>query len=351
MIVLGITYIASGIYGYSFASRTDRLSVHLVYFISQLILGGAIIYLGQSNGFTTMVLLPLAGQSVVLLSKNWRFLVSVGIVVTYGVALALITGNNWEVIWSGLPIFLAALISIVVFTQMAVTEEQNRGEVEKLVRELEEANQHLREYALQIEELAVTKERNRMAREIHDGLGHYLTTIYMQIQAARAVMKIDTGKAQEALSTAQTLTQDALVDVRQSVSALRDMPGDTISMQEEIEKMLKRSENMGLSANMKINGSPRPLSPQVLFTMYRTIQEGINNTCKHAHAAHLSVVIDYTRKDQVKMTIQDDGIGADQTDGGFGLVGMRERISMLDGNVKIDTKPGNGFRLEISLPG
>jgi signal transduction histidine kinase len=351
MIGLGIAYIAMGIYGYAFAVRSGKLLYHLAYFAAQFFLGGMIVFLGKGAGFNAMVLLPLAGHSVVLLPRNWRMVVNIGIVGTYAMALNPPGVNNWGLIWSGLPLFLAGQIFIVVFTQMAVSTEKARGEVELLVNELEEANQRLREYALQIEEMAITKERNRLAREIHDGLGHYLTTVHMQIQAARAVMKADQQKAQEALGTAQNLTQEALVEVRRSVAALRDMPGDSFSLHDEIKKMLKGTENTGITSEVKILGANRTLSPQTLMTLYRAIQEGINNTCKHARATRLSIVLDYTQSSQVKLVLQDDGIGAEQLDGGFGLLGMRERVKMLDGEMSVITGPNNGFRLEISLPG
>ena len=351
MIGLGIAYITVGIYGYAFVEKSEKTGYHLIYFFIQLLLAGAIVYLGKGVGYNAMVLLPLAGQSVMLMPRNWRLVVNLSVVATYMLALNPFSANNWTLVWSGLPVFLAGQFFIVVFTQMAVSEEQARGEVEKLVRELEAKNQQLREYALQVEELAVTKERNRLAREIHDGLGHYLTTIYMQIQAARAVSKTDPLKAQEAIATAQNLTQEALKDVRRSVSALRDMPGDSISLQEEIEKMLKNCEGAGLTPEMKVLGAPRTLSPQAVFTIYRAVQEGINNTCKHAHATRISVSLDYTQISKVKLVIQDDGVGAEQVDGGFGLMGMRERIHMLNGDMSVNTKPGNGFRVEVSVPG
>lgn len=351
MIGLGIAYIAAGIYGYAIAEQSSKLEIRVLYFLVQLLLGGAIVFMGKGVGYNAMVLLPLAGHSVMLMPRNWRVGVNVGIILTYVLALTLFSTNNWSAVWSGMPVFLAGQIFIVVFTQMAVNEERARGEVEKLVLELETKNQQLREFAMQVEELAITKERNRMAREIHDGLGHYLTTIYMQIQAARAVSKVDPQKTQEAMVTAQNLTQEALKDVRQSVSALRDMPGDTFSLQDELEKMLKGCEGAGLTPEMKVLGSPRLLSPQAVFTMYRAVQEGINNTCKHAHATHISVVLDYTQNNKVRLTIQDDGIGAEQLDGGFGLLGMRERVHMLNGDISVNTEPGNGFRVDMSVPG
>lgn len=350
MIALGVAYIAIGIYGYAWVTHSKNPRYRLVYFAIQLVLGGFIINLGRGEGFNAMVLLPLAGHSVMLLPRNFRLAVNIAIDLTFALALNPLA-TNWNVVWSGLPMFLAGQIFIVVFTQMAVSEEQARSEVELLVKELEDVNQRLREYALQVEELAINKERYRMAREIHDGLGHYLTTIYMQIQAARAVMKTDINKAQEALGKAQSQTQEALVDVRRSVASLRDSPGDGLPLHEEIEKMLKGCEGSALYPDMKILGSPRDLSPQANLTVYRTAQEGINNVVKHAHASHISLTLDYTQANKVRMVIQDDGVGAGRMDGGFGLLGIRERVELLSGQVSILSEPGDGFRLEINVPG
>ncbi len=350
MISLGVAYIALGIYGYAFVAKSGKTSLHLLYFFVQLSLGGVIVSMGKGNGYSAMVLLPLAGHSVVLLPRDLRLIVNCAIVLTYAVSMDLLAAN-WGLVWSGLPIFMAGQIFILVFTQMAVSEEKAREQVEKLYLELEGANNRLREYALKAEQLAITKERNRLAREIHDGLGHYLTTIFMQIQAARAVMKVDSQKASDALATAQTLTQEALVDVRQSVAALRDAPGDTQALHEEIEKMLKSCEGSGLSTNLEVVGIPRMLNQQTIFTIYRAIQEGINNTCKHAHATCLNVRIDFKEDERVHVVLHDDGVGAEQMDGGFGLLGMRERVNMLQGDISIQTAPGRGFSLEIYIPG
>lgn len=349
MIALGVAYMAAGIYGYAFVAKSGKQSLHLLYFMVQLVVGGLIVSLGKGNGYGAMVLLPLAGHSVVLLPRNLRLIVNIAIVLTYAVTLDLFI-LNWSQVWSGLPLFLAGQIFIIVFTQMAVNEERARAEIEKLYKELEGANNRLRDYALKIEELAITKERNRLAREIHDGLGHYLTTVHMQIQAARAVMKLDSQKALDALGTAQSLTQEALVDVRQSVSALRDTPGDSQALQTEIEKMLKNCEGSGINTDLQITGLPRNLSHQTIFTIYRAVQEGINNTCKHAQASCLSVNLDYSNLSEFRMVIKDDGIGAGQFDGGFGLLGMRERVQMIHGDVSIQTAPGNGFLLDIHIP-
>ncbi len=106
----------------------------------------------------------------------------------------------------------------------------------------------------------------------------------------------------------------------------------------------------GINTDLQITGLPRNLSQQTIFTIYRAVQEGINNTCKHARASCLSVNLDYSNQSEFRLVIKDDGIGAGQVDGGFGLLGMRERVQMIHGDVSIQTAPGNGFLLDIHIP-
>jgi signal transduction histidine kinase len=350
MIALGVAYIAVGIYGYALTGRINQVKYHLVYFAVQMTLGGLIVYLGKGVAYNAMVLLPLAGHSVVLLARHWRIGVNLLIVSVYVSALGLFS-IDLSTMWSGLPLFLAGQIFIIVFTQMAVNEDRARSEVEKLASDLSIANKNLREFALQAEELAITKERNRLAREIHDGLGHYLTTVYMQIQAARAVMKSDPAKAQDVLNRAQNLTQEALQDVRSSVAALRESWNEGLLLSDEIEKVLKVCEGAGITGELKVIGSARPISPQARLAIFRAAQEGINNSCRHSHAQQLCVMLDYSRVDQVRLVVQDDGNGAGSVEGGFGLLGMRERVNLLDGKFQVVTSPGEGFKLEVQIPG
>lgn len=350
LIALGVMYIVIGIYGYAFVWRSKMFAFQLAYFAVQLAIGGMIVYMGRSAAYNAMVLLPLAGHSVVLLPQYWRFFVNLLILGVYTGAVSA-ASNDLNTMWSGLPLFMAGQIFIIVFTEMAVNEERARSEVESLAEDLSQANQSLREYAVQVEELAITRERNRLAREIHDGLGHYLTTIYMQVQAARAVMKVDPQKAQDALVTAQNLAQEALVDVRRSVSALRGSPIEGLMLADEIAKILKSCESAGVSGELKTIGAPRPLTPQLQWTIYRAVQEGIHNTCKHARARHVCVLLDYSQSDQLRLVVQDDGVGAASVDGGFGLLGMRERVLLLNGQFQVVTAPGQGFRMEVQVPG
>lgn len=350
MIGLGIAYIAIGIYGYKFVARSNNMLFHLLYFAVQIPLGSFIVYLGRGAGLNVLILLPLAGHAVVLLESSWLYATNILLVLGYFSAVMAFS-RDWDLVWSSLPAFLAGVIFIMVFTQMAIGEEKARLEVERLAKDLADANTRLREYTTQVEELAITKERNRLAREIHDGLGHYLTSINMQIQAAMAVSKKSPERAQTALEKAQTLTQEALVDVRHSVAALHLQAEESLPLPLSINRVLQNCDSSGIVASLRVVGQPRELPPQAHLTLYRAAQEAVNNTCKHARASNLAMVLDYGRPQQTSLRVDDDGVGAETLEGGFGLIGLRERVNLLNGTMTIQSTKGKGFTLEITVPG
>lgn len=351
MIGLGIAFLGLGIYGYAYCARSQSRFLQWIYFAVQIPLAGLIVYLGRGTGFNAMVLLPLAGHAVVLLPWRSSYLVMLAITVTYVSTVYLFSGSV-QTVWEGLPTFVAGLVFIVVFTQMALNEESSRREVERLVNELTIANQRLKEYAAEVEDLATIKERNRLAREIHDGLGHYLTTIHMQIQAADAVSPRDPQKAREMLTKAQTLTQEALEDVRESVAALRERSkGDTVPLMEMIQKLMDDSISFGLRSNFSISGTPRETSSQAQWTLFRAVQEGISNICKHSQASEYWIKLDYEDLHVIRLTINDNGKGPFEYSEGYGLIGLRERVAHLKGSVEILSDGDHGFGIEVGLPG
>lgn len=351
MIGLGIAYLTIGIYGYGYCARSQSLLLQLIYFAVQIPLAGMIVYLGRGVGLNAMVLLPLAGHAVVLLPWRLSYAVLLAITLAYGSAVYIFSGSL-QTVWEGLPTFVAGLVFIVVFTQMAINEEASRREVERLVNELTIANQRLREYADEVEELATIRERNRLAREIHDGLGHYLTTIHMQIQAASALGQRNPKKAQEMLTKAQALTQKALEDVRESVSALRERAVDSsTSLTEMIQKIIEDGTSFNIRPSFSVLGEPRRLSPETQWTLFRAVQEGVSNICKHSQASEYSIVLNYEDPDNICLTIQDNGVGPGEISEGYGLIGLRERVSNLNGSFTIISERKQGFGFEVKLPG
>lgn len=346
---LGILYLSIGVYGFSYCVRSKNLPLQLAYFAIQICLGSLIIYLSGQTSYNALLLLPLAGHSVVILGEPWWYLANGVLMLAYTFTVRLLTGG-WDVVWVNLPIFLAGQISVLVFTQMTVGEERARREIQGLVNRLEVANGQLRDYALKAEELATATERNRIAREIHDGLGHNLTALNMQIRAANAVLERNPQKAQGFLINAERITHEALADVRQSVSALRAQVKDDRPLQEQIKGIIELWSDTKTEIQVSTLGPSRLLSSQVNWTMFRSAQEAISNSIKHASATRIEVILDYRDPERMEMRIVDNGVGAENTDGGFGLVGIRERAELLKGMVEINTAQGMGFEIRISLP-
>jgi signal transduction histidine kinase len=239
--------------------------------------------------------------------------------------------------------FLAGMIGYNA-RQAELTRRANQ----RLIEELKTAQG-------QLHDLAVAEERNRLAREIHDGLGHYLTATTMQIQGARALLQNTAAAAQAptaltALSKAETLLQEALADVRRSVGALRTAPTENRPLPAAIGDLVAECQTLArLEAQFDLLGTPRLLNSQVELTLYRVAQEGLTNVRKHAQAGRVEVVLAYD-DDKVGLSIADDGQGMGQNSKGYGLLGLRERIQLVGGQINIRTAPQQGFQLKVEIP-
>lgn len=246
----------------------------------------------------------------------------------------------------------AVLILCGLFGRNLRATELARRHNQVLLEKLAQTQQRLHE-------LTLTEERNRLAREIHDGLGHYLTATTMQIQGARAVLESqgiasEAPAALEAIGKAEMLLQEALVDVRRAVAALRTAAGDERPLADRIGHLVEGSRAPGgLEAGFVLQGSPRLLNPQAELTLYRVAQEGLTNVRKHAQACHVEVTLAYA-PESVRLTVADDGRGmaAGGAEGrsGYGLLGLQERVQLLGGALQVDAAPGQGVRLKVELP-
>ncbi|MCA9927711.1 MAG: sensor histidine kinase [Anaerolineales bacterium] len=347
-LVLGVTY---GLIGTSQLKPFKQLSWRMrlfIYFSLQLIILSAIFILGKEydNNFW-LLMLPLSAQGT---SMGW--LGSIGISFIQ-------LGLFWRIFWWQLAFaeYSNALLSIatailftVLFTIIAFREQDARIEIERLARDLQSANYRLAEYAAQVEELATMRERNRLAREIHDNLGHFLTVVNVQIEAARTIMEVNPDKAQDALTKAQKLTQDGLASVRQSVSTLRESPLAQRTLSKAISLLVQENQSAGIASAMTVTGEPRPLDPKIELTLYRAAQEGLTNVRKHARASQVDLYLDYQSDQYIQLQVKDNGIGVAKADGGFGLLGIQERVQLLNGTINIETEPGKGFTLTIQIP-
>ncbi len=240
--------------------------------------------------------------------------------------------------------FALGLLFVFEFVNTLLAERQTR-------QELAFAHEQLREYALQIEDLAAVQERNRIAREIHDSLGHALTALNVQLQTTAKLWQIDPEQAKSFFQTAQRLGETAMKEVRQSVNALRVDAREEEPLEVAIASLVEDfCQGSGISVCCSINVDT-DLSPQVIKTLYRIVQEALTNICKYAEATKVEIDIN-TNFEKVYLCVKDNGRGfrIDSRKTGFGLQGMQERVAALKGDFHLESEPGDGCRIAVELP-
>jgi signal transduction histidine kinase len=251
--------------------------------------------------------------------------------------------------------FSMVLLFIFSIAFLIRQERTSKLEAEKLLGELELSHQQLQNYARQVAESATIEERNRLAREIHDSLGHYITVVNVQLEKAIAFRDTNPAEADQAIKDAKHLASEALNDVRQSVSALRTTP-EKFSLTESLDTLVKHMENDRLTIDLEIGGNENDFSRQSLVTLYRAAQEGLTNIQKHAHANHVTIRIKLEDQ-EASLSIIDNGQGFDPTtlsgqDMGthYGLQGIKERMELVRGSFRVESTPNEGTSLLVTVP-
>lgn len=211
-------------------------------------------------------------------------------------------------------------------------------------------HEQLRQYTLRIEDHVRQEERQRIARDLHDSLGHALTALNVQLQTAVKLWKLDPAKAELFLAQAQQLGSTAIQEVRQSVGSLRTLVAD-LPLELRIESLVedfRQVTDVAIATRIDLTAA---LPQDVSTTLYRLVQEALTNIRKHAAATAVQIQLT-TTLDQVQLTITDNGIGfcLDDNPEGFGLQGMAERVVALSGQFHIKTQPGSGCQIQVELP-
>ena len=346
-ILFGVAYLILGLFDTELLKRFSPNTRNVIYFSVQIALVFAI---GMTLGPGGNWLMGLALSSVAVdrLPPRWRWPVYLGIVASF--VLPIMHYSTLETaLMNGLIISVGLLFGVLL-SQARLNEQRARENAERLTRDLEAANRQLAEYASQAEELAATQERNRLARDIHDNLGHYLTIVNVQIEAAKVTCESDPARALDALDKAQDMARKGLNSVRESVAALRVSPVENRPLEDAIAELVDESCTTGITTEFHLVGDSRPVESKSALALYRAAQEGLTNVRKHAQASHADVTLDFSQPDHIRLSILDDGAGASDTSRGFGLMGIRERVQLLDGEFKVETQVGKGFQLEVSIP-
>jgi signal transduction histidine kinase len=251
-----------------------------------------------------------------------------------------------------LVVWAAAVIP--VFASLKQAEARRR--VEALYADLHAAHQALAALHQRAREAAVAEERNRLAREIHDTLAHYLTVVNVQLEAAEKLASDQPARSLEAIGRARRLTLECLQEVRRSVGALRAATLEELSLPSALQKLtreLVESTELDVCLDLSLPDDVR-LAPETAQALFRVAQEGLTNVQRHARATHARVCLG-AAPSAVVLRVEDDGVGPaappqPAADGGLGLIGLRERIALLGGRLVFGPGRDGGACLEVTVP-
>ncbi|MEU4564586.1 sensor histidine kinase [Actinoplanes sp. NPDC023936] len=195
----------------------------------------------------------------------------------------------------------------------------------------------------QVADLSAANERNRLAREIHDSLGHHLTAIGIQLEKAEAFASLDSATSAQAVSNARWSADRALDEVRTSVRALGSATG-SVELSRSLADLVRHLDGAAGRVTLVVTGRERRPLP----VLYRAAQEGLTNACRHSGAARICLTVDYDDRG-ARLTVSDDGRGFDPGNEGFGLSGLRERVRIAGGAVAVASSPA-GTELTVEVP-
>jgi signal transduction histidine kinase len=268
----------------------------------------------------------------------------------WGLAVGLVLGTGWialdpvtadvgakslQVLWL-LPWLIAWLVGALVRSQVQNSEQRRLRREEQATR-------------------AVAEERNRIARELHDVLGHSVSVMTVQASAVRRRLTPEQAAEREALESVEAVGREALTEMRRMVSVLRDA-GDVADREPpptlaDVDRLVAKFRDAGLPVDITVTGEPRPLAPGLDLTAYRLLQEGLTNALRHAVSPTRTEVAIAYAPDALRLVVRDDGRPVPAgVQAGHGLLGMRERVAVYGGELLARPRAGGGFELVATLP-
>lgn len=285
---------------------------------------------------------------------KWRYMVA------FCLALALV---NVGILWAFVPNdrgaftggLFAIMTQVISFLVVGFFITVMVGWLRKQQRSLEEANAKLTNYAQTLEDLAVTKERSRIAQDLHDTLSHTLSGLSVQLETMKAYWDVDPVTARKRLDKSLVAIRSGLEETRRILTALRAKPLEELGLAPAIRQLAEDAAgHAGITLDLLMDDGIPFLSPAEEQCLFRVAQEAITNVIKHSKAKNLTVKLKYN-ENRIALTVQDDGVGFNigEMNGNkhFGLTGMKERVDFVKGNLDITSQPGRGTRVQLVIPG
>jgi signal transduction histidine kinase len=295
---------------------------------------------GSPEGNGVMLPPMLAVYAVANLEERRRAFIGLAAVIGLGLAwtfldpvIQTLAQHMQSIAWIS-PWIIAWLVGALVRSRRLYVQAQRREQEERALT-------------------AVAEERNRIARELHDVIGHSVSVMTVQASAVRRLMRADQGKERAALETVEATGREAMVEMRRMVGVLRSgsgapdlAPPPTL---DQLDRLVENFRRAGLEVDVVTEGEPAALPPGLDLTAYRLVQEALTNTLRHADAPRAVIRFCY-QPGVLALSVRDDGRGANGSAPGNGLLGMQERVAVYGGTLTAGNAAGGGYELCAELP-
>ena len=247
------------------------------------------------------------------------------------------------------------LVPGLLIAHLMTQQRQQQAALAAAAEEQARTNEQLVHYAASLEELTISRERNRMARELHDTLAHSLSAVTVQLGAVETLWENDPDGAKALLAQADGSARDGLDEARRALQALRASPLEDLGLVLALEALAKEAAartNATLHLDLP-EMNLALLEPHVEQSVYRVAQEVLENCVRHASAKIIRVAL-VDSAEKLELSIKDDGQGFDQShaapSGHYGIAGMKERASVIGGTLQVESSPRGGTTVQLVVP-
>jgi signal transduction histidine kinase len=335
-----------------FESRfRDTLRQSLLYLVVQTSLVVGLLLIGQPVGLFVLLFFILSAQATIML-PGAAGLAWIGLIILVTAAMLIYWWGPSNGLLS-LPAYAGGFFFFGMFARALMRADAARRESQRLLDDLQEAHRQLQASAERIEELAVAEERNRLAREMHDTLGHRLTVAAVQLEGAQRLIPADPDRAADMVGTVRQQVREALGELRYTVAALRAPLEEDLHLRSALQRLASRFEEAtGLTVHQVLPEEKPDLPQAQRLVLYRAAQEALTNVQRHAQASQVWLVLS-VQDGAASILVSDDGIGFSPgaaNGSGLGLHGLRERAQQLSGELHLEARPGGGAQLSLRLP-
>lgn len=329
----------------------EKPSLSYIYIVIQEAITVTFILITHNIGIVFGFSLALVGEAIGAYGISVR-----GILISLFYLLVSLASYLWstELPDIGLLFISTApmLLFVIIYVELYTRQTRANERAQQLLEQLETANRQLTDYAAQVEDLTITSERQRMARELHDTLSQGLAGLILQLEAVDAHLAHNRNeKARQIIQQTMETARTTLADARTAIDDLRqNQPSDC---REALQKIAAEfSKNTGIPCETEIR-LPDGLDVTISYAVIRIAAEAFSNIGRHAQASHAALKA-VQSGNEILLEILDDGIGFNPdtvpSAGHYGLVGMQERVRLLNGSLTIDCQPGQGTNLGIRIP-